>query len=226
MSCIAGERPTSGMASPPSSPTSTPLGSARLGQRAADDRGQLLQVERLRQVFVGALLRGADRRHEGVLRAHHHDRQVRPRALDARNQVEGVAVRHDHVGDDDIALAFRHPAPERRRVGGEAHRVAGARQRLVQHRADGGVVVGDEDRSGGHFAASEFLVRQPSGMRRHQDAKSRPPRLRLAFDDAAVVADDLGDQRKAEAGAVRLGGDEGIEEVGQHVFRARRGRCR
>ena len=56
-------------------------------------------------------------------------------------------------------------------------------------------------------------------MGRHQNAKGGAARLRLAFDDAAVVADDLGDQCKTEAGSVRLRGDEGIEEVGQHVFR-------
>ena len=56
-------------------------------------------------------------------------------------------------------------------------------------------------------------------MRRHQDAESGAARLRLALDDAAVVADDLGDQCKAEAGAVGLGGDEGVEEIGQQVVR-------
>ena len=42
---------------------------------------------------------------------------------------------------------------------------------------------------------------------------------RLAFDDAAVIADDLGDQRKAEARAVGLGGDERIEQVRHQIVR-------
>ena len=46
----------------------------RLRQRAADDGDQFLQVERLWQIFVGAAFGRADRRHEGVLRAHHDDR--------------------------------------------------------------------------------------------------------------------------------------------------------
>src|ERR1043165_9774226 len=37
---------------------------------------------------------------------------------------------------------------------------------------------------------------------RHQHAKNGMTRLRLAFDDAAVIADDLGDEREAETGAV------------------------
>ena len=40
------------------------------------------------------------------------------------------------------------------------------------------------------------------------------PRLRFAFDDAAVIADDLGDQREPQAGAGRLVGDEGVKKVG------------
>ena len=47
--------------------------------------------------------------------------------------------------------------------------------------------------------------------------KTVPSRLRLALDDAAVVADDLGDQRQPEAGAGRLGGDERIEQMRQQV---------
>ena len=41
-----------------------------------------------------------------------------------------------------------------------------------------------------------------------------------------MVADDLGDQRQAEARAVRLGGDERIEQVRHQVLAARPGRCR
>ena len=96
--------------------------------------------------------------------------------------------------------------------------MAGARQRLVQHGADRRVVVGDEDGSGVHRSSSMSSSGSVAGMGRHQDAEGGAPRLRLAFDDAAMVADDLGDQRQAEAGAVRLRGDEGIEDVGQQVL--------
>ena len=37
------------------------------------------------------------------------------------------------------------------------------------------------------------------GVFRHQHAEDGSPRLRLAFDDAAVVADDLGDEREAQS---------------------------
>jgi hypothetical protein len=58
----------------------------------------------------------------------------------------------------------------------------------------------------------------PGGVEhRQQHAKHRFARLRFTFDDAAVVADDLGDQRKAKAAAGQLGGDERIEQVRHQV---------
>ncbi len=84
----------------------------RLRQRPADDRGQFLEVERLRQILIGAALRGADRGHEGVLGAHDDDRQVGPQLLDARQEIEGVLVGHDHIGDDKVALALAYPPPQ------------------------------------------------------------------------------------------------------------------
>src|SRR4051794_31341330 len=39
----------------------------------------------------------------------------------------------------------------------------------------------------------------------HKHAKGRSARLGLAFDDAAVVTDDFGDQRKSQTASARLG---------------------
>ena len=66
------------------------------------------------------------------------------------NEIEGVLVGHQHVGDDEIAVALADPAPQRGGVAGRARRVAGAGERLVEHGADRGVVVGDEDIAFGH----------------------------------------------------------------------------
>ena len=118
---------------------------ARLGERPADHGDELVQIERLGQIFVSAPLGRGDRRHEGVLRAHDDDRQVGTQLLHARNEIEGVLVGHQHVGDDEIALALADPAPQRGGVAGRARRVAGAGERLIEHGADRGVVVGDEN---------------------------------------------------------------------------------
>ena len=123
-----------------------------LGQRPADDGDEFLQVEGLRQIVVGAALRGPDGRHQRVLGAHHHDRQFRAQLLDPRQHVEGILVRHHDVGDHQIAFALADPAPQRCRIAGGANLVAGPRQSLVEHRPDGGVVVGDQNASRLHGA--------------------------------------------------------------------------
>src|SRR5258708_23812407 len=48
---------------------------------------------------------------------------------------------------------------------------------------------------------------------RQPHAEDGAARLAVELDDAAMVADDLGDQRQAEAGAVGLGGHEGVEQM-------------
>ena len=111
---------------------------------AADDRDEFVQIEGFRQIVEGALLGCANGGHEGVLRAHHDDRQFRPPTLDARQEVEGVLVGHHHVGDHDIALPLIDPAPQGRGIRRGFDLVADARQRLVQDGADGGIIVGDE----------------------------------------------------------------------------------
>ena len=124
----------------------------RLGSASArptiDD--QLLQIEGLRQIFVGAAFGGLDRGHERVLRAHDDDRQVRPHALDARQELERVVVGHHDVGDDEIAFAGRDPAPQPGDRARRSHFVAGARQRLIEYRPDRRIVVGDENMPGRH----------------------------------------------------------------------------
>src|SRR5439155_2690133 len=54
--------------------------------------------------------------------------------------------------------------PERRGVGGQAHRVTGARQRLVENGADRAVVVGDQDIAEAH-AAPSLAFAANAGMR-------------------------------------------------------------
>ena len=186
-------------------------------QRLGDLPQHLLEVEGLRQVLVGADLGGADRGHHRVLRAHHDDRQVGPPLPDRRQQVERVAVGHHHVGDDDVALALLDPAPERRRGAGGAHPAAGAGQRLGEDGADGAVVVGDEDRA--FHASPPLRVVDLAAPDRQPHPEPRPPRPAVAFDHAAVVGDELRDQRQAEAGAVDLGADEGVEDVADQVLR-------
>ena len=108
-------------------------------------------------------------------------------------EVEGVLVGHHHVGDDEIALPLRHPAPESRGVAGRADLVAGPRQGLVQDGPDGGIVVGEKDLSARHVLRSHKSAPRPSSGAVHgqENSESGSPGRRLAFDDAAVIAHDL-----------------------------------
>src|SRR5690606_34750452 len=106
---------------------------------------QLLQVEGLGQVVVGAALGRLHRGQQRLLRAHDDDRQVRSDPLDARQKVEAVFVGHHHVGDDQFALAFRGPAPKGCGIAGRPDLVADPPQCLIQHGTDRAVVVGNED---------------------------------------------------------------------------------
>src|ERR1043166_8193548 len=56
------------------------------------------------------------------------------------------------------------------------------------------------------------------GEHGHQHAKHRVARLRLALDDAAVVADDFRDQGEPEAAPARLRRHKRIEQMGHQVF--------
>ena len=148
-------------------------GLARCRHRAVHHADQFVEVEGFRQIFVSAALRRRDRRLQRVLRAHDDNRKVRPRALDARDEIEGIFVGHDHVGDDEIALALAHPAPQRRRVAGRTHLVADPAERLVEHGADRRIVIRKENGSAWHWPLlSPSALRAPL-FRRH-GSRSRP----------------------------------------------------
>ncbi len=137
-------------------------------ERALDDRGEFLQVEGLGQIFICAALGRRDRRQDIVLRAHHHDGELWPQPLDAGKEVERVFVGQDHVRDDEIAFALRHPTPQPGGIGCRAHVVTGAPQSLIEHCADRGVVVANQDRAFRHkhprvCRSSPRCSRQPAG---------------------------------------------------------------
>jgi len=120
------------------------------GERALDDGGQFLQIERFGQIVESTAFGGRDRGQDRVLRAHHDDGQIGAQTLDAWDEVETVFVGQDHVGDDEIAVAGRYPAPQTRRGARRADVIPGAPQSLVQHRADCRIVVGDKDHAVRH----------------------------------------------------------------------------
>ena len=71
--------------------------------------------------------------------------QARALLADAREHVEHVLVRHDDVGDDEIALPIGDPLQQGRGVGGGANLITEARERLAQDQSDRCIVIGDKD---------------------------------------------------------------------------------
>src|SRR5271156_1437316 len=55
-------------------------------------------------------------------------------------------------------------------------------------------------------------------IHRHEDAEDGSPRLRLAFDDAAMIADDFGNQREPKPGARGLRRHERIKQMRQQLL--------
>src|SRR5262249_58429804 len=95
-------------------------------------------------------------RHESILRTHDDDRQVWTRLANAGDQIKSIFVRHDDVGDNQIAVALTDPSPQGCRVAGRPNLVAGAGKRLIEHRADRGIVVGNQNASSRHIVSHEL----------------------------------------------------------------------
>ncbi len=220
-------------------------GIRRHRQRAADHRQQFLQVERLGQIFEGAALGRLHRRHQRRLRAHHHHAQVRADALDARDQVQPVLVRHHHVGDHQVALAILHPAPQRRGVAGacapgspSAPAPGSARcGSSGRHRRPARSAASSLCPSHGNDAASLARLRREDGdlgpairfvvvEHRQMQAEFGAAGPAVHLDQPAMVADDLGDQRQPQAAAGRLGADERLEQMRRGCPRGCPARCR
>ena len=103
------------------------------------------------------------------------------------------------------------PLPQRRGVAGAAHVVALSRPsawcrtvRIARSSSATRMVV----------PARHACATCLRGLQRQQHPEDGAAGLAVELDRAAVVADDLGDQCKTEASAGRLGGDEGVEQVG------------
>src|SRR5690606_3807496 len=58
---------------------------------------------------------------------------------------ECIAIGHRYVSDEDITFATTDPVPHGGDIAGRTHLVASAGQGLIEHHADGGVVIGKQD---------------------------------------------------------------------------------
>ena len=137
-------------------------------RRASHEIDDLVDVEGLRQVLEGAALVGGDRVAEVGVGGHHDDRQLRPRRVDAAQQIETGLPRHPDIGEQHIGRIAAQRLE--RRLGGleDARQHAAALQRALEHPTDRGVVIDQPDaqRPRAHGTDSVADGAAPSGSSR------------------------------------------------------------
>ena len=110
-------------------------------QRARRALHQVRQVEWLGQIVIRLGLGGLNGGHDCVLRGNHNHRKVRSILMDFRQHFQTVAVGHDDVGNDHIALSFANPAHQSRQGRRRMHLTPRACQRLRQNCPDRAIII-------------------------------------------------------------------------------------
>ena len=156
-----------GVAPPRAAPTAGSTASTvgaplpRAAERRGDDAAELLQVDRLGQVVVGAGLERLDRV-LGRAVGGDDDRLLAPAGLlEPLQQVEAGAVGQAHVGDDGAVGAVLQVQQRFLDRAGGLDVVALAQQRQLVQRAQVGLVVDDEQaevRGGGHGVEAQVAA--------------------------------------------------------------------
>ena len=113
-------------------------------QQRAHAREQLLALERLDEVVVGARVEALDARLQRVARGQDQDRHVVVGAQRARD-LDAVELRQAEVEDHEVGRERAALLERGRAVGGRAHLVALHAQRALQRLGDVLVVLDDED---------------------------------------------------------------------------------
>ncbi len=83
-------------------------------QGLLEDDLQLLDVDRLAEVVLGAELHRLDRRLDRAVGGHDDDHRLRAHLLDLREQLDPVHARHAQVGEDDVGVVLLERAAARR----------------------------------------------------------------------------------------------------------------
>ncbi|MNC86188.1 hypothetical protein D3C83_18260 [compost metagenome] len=126
---------------------------------------RLVDIERLGQVLEGAALESGDRRVEVGVGGHDDDRHGGMALLDGLQQLQAREPGHADVRDEDLGSAARKRVERLLRRGERVEVDALARERLLDHPADGAVVVDDPDRF--HVSGSRILKTVRPGRLSH-----------------------------------------------------------
>ena len=112
-------------------------------QQRPQAREQLLALERLDEVVVGARVQPLDARLDGVARGQHQDRHVVGRAQ-AAGDLDPVELGQPEVEDHEVGVVGGRLAQRGLAVTGDAHLVALQAQRALERLGDLVVVLHDE----------------------------------------------------------------------------------
>ncbi len=118
-------------------------------ESAIDHQANLVDLEGLGQVVVGARLHGRDGRLGAGKSGDHDDLRVGMKLLGLGQNHHAVDVRHAQVGDHHVELAFLHRRQGCAASGRRFHSMPGATQMDAQELAHGALVVDDQNVTGG-----------------------------------------------------------------------------
>ena len=121
---------------------------AGAAQERAQPRMQLLERERLHEVVVRAGVEPGDAVADGVARGQHQHRRVVVGRPQAPADLEPVDVRHQHVQHDGVGGVQREAVERLGAVGRELDVVALQPEGPLEGRANGRLVVHDENAHG------------------------------------------------------------------------------
>ncbi len=120
----------------------------------------LVGLERLRDVVVGAGLHRLEGEVDRAVGAHHDHHCERRLRLERGEQVEPAHLRHAHVGQDHVRTERLH-ALERLFTGaGRLDLVTGTPEKRAQHQPEVFLVVDDQDAAHGYANISRPIVRE------------------------------------------------------------------
>src|SRR5262249_9944985 len=125
-----------------------------------------VEIERLREIVVGAALHRLDRSVHGAVGRHHDHAGVGADLAQATEQAEAVDARHPHVEEDQIERLGLEDLERGAPVLDGGHVVAGLTKALLEDPAQAVLVVGDQD-PGHHFAVGRkhvTLVPRPGAL--------------------------------------------------------------
>jgi hypothetical protein len=139
----------------------------------------LVGLEGLADVVVGARLHRVDGQVDVAVRTHHDDRRRVLLRDERRKEIHAPHPRHANVGQDDVGVERVQRGERGFSTVGDLHLVAVLLQQRTEHEADIFLVVDDEHAAHGYEISSNVRVREKT--QRDEQSAPTPQPLRTCF---------------------------------------------